>query len=114
MAPKLHCIAPYNGGSMRLIQIFLAALFAVVVGYSMNTHADQTNTVNSNQAFPVQKSPYAPPAQDQPNTTDVNLDDIDKQKKAPNTNILNLNGGSGTNTKPGGATGTLKHRFTFD
>lgn len=99
---------------MRLIQIFLAALFAVVVCYSMNTHADQTGTANANQAFPVQKSPYAPPAQNQPNTKDVNLDDIDKKKNSPNTNTLNLNGGSGTNTRPGGAAGTLKHRFSFD
>jgi hypothetical protein len=44
----------------------------------------------------------------------VNLDDIDRQKKSPNTNTLNLNGGSGTNTRPGGAAGTLKHRFSFD
>ncbi|QWD17367.1 hypothetical protein G6700_06505 [Polynucleobacter paneuropaeus] len=62
----------------------------------------------------MQKSSYAPPVQNQSSTTDVNLDDIDKQKKAPNSNILNLNGGSGTNTRPGGAAGTLKHRFTFD
>jgi len=80
----------------------------------MNTHADQTGTANANQAFPVQKSPYAPPAQNQTTTRDVNLDDIDKQKKSPNTNTLNLNGGSGTNTRPGGAAGTLKHRFSFD
>ncbi|MBT8622985.1 hypothetical protein [Polynucleobacter paneuropaeus] len=99
---------------MRLIPIFLAALFAIVFSYSINTHADQTSAANSNQAFPVQKSSYAPPVQNQSSTTDVNLDDIDKQKKAPNSNILNLNGGSGTNTRSGGAAGTLKHRFTFD
>jgi hypothetical protein len=99
---------------MRLIQILLAAIFAVVVGYSMNTHADQASAADADQAFPVQKSPYAPPGQNQPNTKDVNLDDIDRQKKSPNTNTLNLNGGSGTNIRPGGAAGTLKHRFSFD
>lgn len=103
--------------SKRLLPTFCVFLIALqwaglVLADQVN-QATQTISVSSppdtSHVFLVQKNPYAPvakPADDQV----VN----DHQKKSPKDTSISLDGHSGNNTRPSGAVGNLRHRFSFD